>query len=141
MNVVVDANIVVKWFIAEEDSEDALALRARADVLAPDIMLIEYRNALLSKVRRRVLSIDEARRFEREINGIDIAIVPSEPLLEHAFRIALDLGEPIYDCIYLAAAVTANRILITADAAFVAAAGKSSFGPRIKLLSALATGI
>src|SRR5688500_12044467 len=102
MNVVVDANIVVKWFIAEEDSDEALALRAWADALAPDIMLIEYRNALLSKVRRRVLSIDEARRAECEIDGIDITILPSEPLLEQAFRIALDLGEPIYDCIYLA---------------------------------------
>ena len=136
MNVVVDANVVVKWFIVEKDSDEALALRLRDDLLAPDIMLIEYRNALLNKVRRRAISTEEARRAEREIVGTGVAIVPSAPLLEQAFEIALDLGEPIYDCIYLAVAIATDRVLVTADERFVTKVSASGLSPgRIALLS------
>ena len=60
--MIVDANIVVKWFVAEDDSDAALALRLQGDLFAPDVMLIEYRNALLNKVRRQAISLNEARR-------------------------------------------------------------------------------
>jgi predicted nucleic acid-binding protein len=41
-------------------------------------------------------------------------------LLHRAFIIALDLTEPIYDCIYLAAALATDRKLVTADVRFAA---------------------
>ena len=140
MNVIVDANIVVKWFIAEEDSDEALALRLRNDLAAPDVMLIEYRNALLNKVRRGAISIEEARRAEREIDGVTVTIIPTAPLLEQAFKIAIDLSEPIYDCIYLAVAVATDRVLVTADERFAAKVTASRINPgRIALLSSLRT--
>ena len=48
--MIVDSNIVVKWFVAEDDSDTALALRLQGELFAPDIMLIEYRNALLEVI-------------------------------------------------------------------------------------------
>ena len=138
--MIVDANIVVKWFVAEEDSDAALALRLQGELFAPDIVLIEYRNALLNKVRRQAISPDQARRAEREIDGVGITILPSAPLLGDAFRLALDLREPIYDCIYLAAAITSDRILVTADERFAAKVRKSAgSADRIKLLADLRT--
>jgi predicted nucleic acid-binding protein len=67
-------------------------------------------------------------------------ILPSVPFLTHAFALALDLGHPIYDCIYLAAAVASDRILVTADERF-AAKVRTSVGSaeRIKLLADLRT--
>jgi predicted nucleic acid-binding protein len=136
--VIVDANIVVKWFVAEPDSRAALDVRSRGNLVAPDILLVEYRNALLNKVRRRVISPAEAQRAEREIDDAGITIISAQPLLGHGFQLALDLGEPIYDCIYLAAAIATDRIFVTADERFAAKVSASNAGQnRIKLLSSL----
>ena len=138
--MIVDSNIVVKWFVAEDDSDTALALRLQGELFAPDIMLIEYRNALLKKVRRQAISPDEARRAEREIDSAEITILPSAPLLNDAFQLALDLREPIYDCIYLAAAIVSDRVLVTADQRFAAKVrGADGASDRIKLLADLRT--
>lgn len=137
MAVVVDASIVIKWFVAEEGSATAIALRAEQDVLAPDLLLIECRNVLLTMVRTKKLSRGDALRAESDIGASGIAIVRSEPLLREAFALALDLGEPIYDCIYLAAAIATNRTLVTADARFAKAANRSpATKGRVALLGA-----
>ncbi len=136
--MIVDANVVLKWFVAEDDSDAALALRLQGGLFAPDVMLIEYRNALLNKVRRRAISPDEARRAERELDGVGITIIPSAPLLGEAFQLALDLQEPIYDCTYLAAAIASDRILVTADQRFAAKVeGSGTAQNRVKLLASL----
>ena len=137
MKFVVDASVALKWLVAEADSEVALALRADNAIIAPDLLLIECRNALLSKVRRRELKRAQAQDAERELGAIGIEIVASSALLPEAFAIALDLAEPIYDCIYLATAIAADCKLVTADERFAAKASKSSAGQdRIELLGA-----
>jgi predicted nucleic acid-binding protein len=138
MNVVVDASVVLKWFVTEEDSAAALLVRTEHDIAAPDFLLIECRNALLNKVRRRELDRAQADDAESALDaiGLGIEILPSPPILRHAFTIALDLAEPIYDCIYLAAALATDRKLITADEHFAAKVSKSRFGEnRIQLLA------
>jgi predicted nucleic acid-binding protein len=122
MRVVVDASVVVKWLVAEEDSEAALFVRTSHDVAAPDFVFVECRNALLSKFRRRELQRREAEEGQSTLEKIEagITILPTLPMLRRAFAIAVDLGEPIYDCIYLAAALATDRKLITADERFAA---------------------
>jgi predicted nucleic acid-binding protein len=135
--VVVDASVVIKWFIDEDDSAIALALRTEHDVMAPDLLLIECRNILLSKVRHKQLTTEDALQIESDIGASGIEIVPSDPLLPQAFALALELREPIYDSIYLAAAIAADRKLITADVRFVAAANRSAATRgRVELLGA-----
>ena len=116
MNVVVDASVALKWLIAEDDSATALQIRAKHGILAPELLLIECRNALLTRVRRQRIRRSEAEEAERALNAdrLGIDVVPSSALLQHAFTLALALHEPIYDCIYLAAALATERILITA---------------------------
>ena len=137
MNVVVDASVAFKWLIDENGSAAALALRAENDILVPDLLLVEARNALLTNVRRKKLSIEQARRAEREINAFGVDVVPSGPFLDLAFEIALELGEPIYDCIYLAVAAVTDRTLVTADERFAAKVAASPAGRnRVRLLAA-----
>jgi predicted nucleic acid-binding protein len=141
MNVIVDASVVLKWLIAEEDSELALLVRANHDIAAPDFLLIECRNALLSKFRRRELRREQAEEGQSALEEIETAmtIVPSLLVLRQAFLIALDLAEPIYDCIYLAAALASDRKLVTADARFAAKAARLRLAEnRIALLHSLA---
>jgi predicted nucleic acid-binding protein len=142
MNVVVDASAVLKWLIFEDDSEAALQVRTSHDVIAPDLLLIECRNVLLTKVRRGELHHSEAEEKQRAFEEIEsaMAIVSSSPLLRQAFTIALDLAEPIYDCIYLAAALAVDQTLITADGRFAAKAARSRFGKnRVTLLRSMSS--
>ena len=53
MKVVVDASVAVKWFIAEQWTEESRKLLAgRIDRHAPDLILAETTNVLWKKARR-----------------------------------------------------------------------------------------
>jgi len=56
------------------------------------------------------------------------------PLLTPAFALALEFNHPIYDCIYLAAALATGRTLVTADTRF-AAKLPDAMRSRVKLLA------
>ena len=58
----------------------------------------------------------------------------SEPLIPSAFRLALELEHPLYDCIYLALAVETKAKLITADGKFVTACQRGGYGGHVSLL-------
>ena len=138
MDLVVDASIAFKWLVTEADSEAAVSLLENHTIVAPDVLLAECRNAALTHVRRGTISIEQAKQAERDLEALQLHILPSVPLLTHAFTLALDLGHPIYDCIYLAAAITTDRIFVTADEKFAAKAQRSIKGSdRIRLLASL----
>jgi len=110
-------------------------------MIAPDLLPIECRNAFLNKIRRRELSVAAARRLERDLDAIEIEILPAAAFLSRAFAIAIELGEPIYDCIYVAMAVTTERVFLTADKEFALVVGNSSLGrERVMLLADLVAG-
>ena len=137
MAVVVDASIVIKWLVDEDDSPLALALRAKQNTSAPDFVLIECRNVLLTKTRKKLLLPGDAVRAESAIGAIGLELLPSQRFLTEAFALALELGQPIYDCIYLAAAIATECTLVTADARFAKTANLvAAFKGRVALLDA-----
>jgi predicted nucleic acid-binding protein len=142
MNVVVDASVVLKCVITEEDSAAALRMLANHDIAAPDFVLIECRNALLAKLRRQELQRIEAEEGQSALDQIALAItiLATVPMLRQAYAIALDLAHPIYDCIYLATALATDRKLVTADVQFATKATRlRSAENRIALLHSLST--
>ena len=140
MDLVVDASIAFKWLVTEADSEAAVSLLQNHDIVAPDVLLAECRNAALTHVRRGTISIEQAKQTERDLEALQLHTLPAVPLLPHAFALALELGHPIYDCIYLAAAIASDRILMTADERFaVKVQGTLGMRDRIKLLADLRT--
>lgn len=128
MDLVVDASIVVKWLVVEDDSETALRLRREHNLVAPDLLLIECRNAALTRLRKGELTIEEAAQVDRELLTMQFRIVPSTPLLSDAFEIATEIQHAIYDCVYVSAAIATNRLLVTADTSFAA---KVAASPRL----------
>ena len=134
--IVVDASIVIKWLVDEDDSPLALALRATQNTSAPDFVLIECRNVLLTKTRKKLLLPGDAMRVENAIRGVELELLPSQRFLTEAFALALELGEPIYDCIYLAAAIATECKLVTANARFAKTANRfAASKDRVALLS------
>jgi len=117
--LVIDASIAVKWVVEEDGTPEALALRQRARLIAPELLVAECANILWKKVRRNELSQEEALLAARLLQGAEIELLPTRSLLEPATRISIEIDHPAYDCIYLALAVEHKCQFVTADEGFL----------------------
>ena len=125
MVLVVDASIAAKWLFEEEGTSEALALRASAKLIAPDLLIPECANILWKKVARGELLEEEARFAAGLLASADVEVHPMRSLLASAIQLALELNHPAYDCFYLALAVKYDCPLVTADKRFLSRAGQS----------------
>jgi predicted nucleic acid-binding protein len=57
---VIDASIAVKWVVEEDRTAEALALRQRSKLIAPQLLVAECANILWKKVQREELLKKEA---------------------------------------------------------------------------------
>lgn len=126
---------MLKWVLPEPLSSEAAALRYTA-LLAPDLCFIECANALWRQVRHDGLTLEEAERLLVILRGLGVETVRSEALLPAALRLAVELGHPIYDCLYLSLALERGCDVMTADRRFHQAAGRTAYSRRVRLLGA-----
>lgn len=132
---VVDASIAAKWLVEEEGSETALALQTE-DMLAPALLRIEIANLLRTLTGKRVVSAADAFELFRFFQSAPVTIVDHDDELERrALEIALEMGHPIYDCVYLALAERTGRVLVTADQRFLRALAGSELASRATSLA------
>ncbi|SFF75490.1 Predicted nucleic acid-binding protein, contains PIN domain [Novosphingobium sp. CF614] len=123
--IVVDASLAVKWYLREALTFKALDILYEhgGGIIVPDLFVSEVTGAL---VRRA--NIDKARRPDSEIaiarfmglfeTDALTAIRSAPETLTRAAALAMDLGHPLKDCIYLALAMERECPLVTADAKF-----------------------
>jgi predicted nucleic acid-binding protein len=123
MTLVVDASVAVKWVLPESGSEEAAALRRHdMDLIAPSLIIAEIGNALWKKVLRGQIEGRDALPALRTAIAHFSEIISFEDLVEAAIQLAIDVRQPIYDCLYLALAQREGVPLITADEDMLAAA-------------------
>lgn len=116
---VVDASLVIKWFIPEIHSEAARRwLEAPHDYLAPDLLFSEAGNAVWKKVRRKELEEIEGRQLVTDLAHVAVETVPTRSLVEDALGLALTAGVTVYDAMYLALAVRLETEVVTGDDRF-----------------------
>jgi predicted nucleic acid-binding protein len=113
--LVIDASIAVKWVVEEKGTPYALALRGRALFLAPDLLVAECANIFWKKTQRRELARDEALLAARLLAAGEIELVPTRNFLKSATALAIALGHPAYDCLYMAVALDRGCPFVTAD--------------------------
>ncbi|MDB5367192.1 MAG: hypothetical protein JWM77_3119 [Rhodospirillales bacterium] len=136
MTTIVDASVVVKWFLPESDSEAATALLERDDLAVPRLCPIEVANALWRRRRSDQLTRSEYAGLIEELTRLPVALLDDGVLLAGAAALAADLDQPIYDCIYVEAAIRNDGELITADRRLVEAVRrKRDLRGRVRLLS------
>ncbi|MFA6020232.1 MAG: type II toxin-antitoxin system VapC family toxin [Rhodospirillales bacterium] len=111
---VIDASVAIKWVIEEEGSLQALTLR-QSRLFAPDIWCSECANVLWKSYQRQSLTLEEAVTAAALLESADIEIISSRPLMERAVRMAVEIGHPVYDCVYVLAAIDLDMPLVTAD--------------------------
>lgn len=116
---VIDASIALKWVIEEEGTPEALALRQKAKLMAPELLVAESANVLWKKVRRDELLKEEALLAARLLQAAEIELLPARNLLETSLRMSIEIDHPAYDCVYLALAVENKCHFVTADERFL----------------------
>jgi len=114
---VVDASVVVKWFVSEENSAEALALRDafvgdRMALFAPSLMPFEVVNALCQASAEEEFLLESSRSLTKY--GIHLQGL-SGPYFERVVRTARRNGVSVYDASYLALAEQIGCKLYTAD--------------------------
>lgn len=123
--LVIDASVAVKWFIAEDRSDDALRiLNTDADLIAPSSILYEIFHALWDAARRRRLPAHRIAALADAVLTPFTALTPMENLYTPAAAIARAHPLAIYDCAYLALAQREHAELVTADERMFAVARK-----------------
>jgi predicted nucleic acid-binding protein len=133
---VLDASVVIKWFIPEVDSPAALKLRASGAVFAaPDLLFVESANILWKLVKRGEVEPERATAIIEEIADASWFVHTSRSLSRDAMDLALASGASAYDASYVALAVRLNTSCITADRKLVEKMRKTAAANYVILLA------
>jgi predicted nucleic acid-binding protein len=134
VSIVVDASVALKWVLDEPSKESADALLDE-ELIAPALWLIEAANALWKRAQRGDISAEEAKERLAELYNAPVTTIAIEQDLAGAAELANVLGHPVYDCLYLAAALREDTYVVTADRRFYFVVDKSlDFRGRVRLL-------
>lgn len=143
--IVVDASVIVKAIVREPDAERALAFLDEngGRLQGPDILMSEVASAIVRSANARLCSLVEAN--ERLTSWHEVWLLglvePHRLTIEQlgvAAALAIDLGHPLADCVYLGLAIALDCPLVTCDAKFAAKARVPY--PRVALLADVTTG-
>lgn len=139
---VVDASLVVKWFVPEVHSDAARKwLHAAHDYVAPDLIFPEAGNAMWKKVRRGELTPEDARRLVTDISTIAVEAVSMRALVSDAHALAVATGLTVYDATYLTLAIRLETQVVTGDDRFARKLAEHPLlAPHIRSLEDVALG-
>ncbi len=117
-NLVLDASAAAKWFLQEENTEEAVRLRdAHIDgtisLAAPDLLIYEVANALNFHPKTTLSDLDANLRelFELDMDLVAPSTEYSSQILESARKLSIT----VYDASYVALSEMIATSLVTAD--------------------------
>ena len=119
---VVDASVLTKWFMEEEDRDRALGLRelhtsGRSTLFVSELTFLEILNAIRYGPKAKEEDGAEALHV---LQNLHLQVKPTDfELLRKANAIAWAYKITIYDALYVALAEKVGYPLITADEAMV----------------------
>ena len=99
-------------------------LESDSPLFAPDLMAVEATNAWWKKRRRGEMEPADVEQAVTLLLALGIGWTPAAALLRPAARLAVDLGHPVSDCLYLALAAAHAAPFATADERLRRAAGR-----------------
>jgi len=116
--IVVDASVVVKWFVEEKYSKEALIIRdsfteGLVDIVAPPLLYFDVLNALKYS---GAFGEDELKKIACILEDYQFTVYDLKGVYaERVVEIAMRKGITIYDASYVALALIEGVDLYTAD--------------------------
>ncbi len=140
MKKVVDASIVIKWYIPEENSDASLGLLRKwlldgDEIVVPALLFYEVTSVLRKAIVKEIITYKEAEDIIEHLHGLGLFTkLGNEILHKDALRLAQTYNcFTAYDTSYLALAIEEGCEFWTADKKFYnTIKGKL---PRINLLA------
>ena len=133
--VVLDASVVVKWFVREKYTEAALRVRddygaGRADIWSTELLPFEVLNALRYNPN---FGVEELKSSASALEHFRLALHPVlGELAEASLSDAFSYGITFYDAAYHALALLLGRKMYTADEKLLAKVAKSKGAAHIE---------
>lgn len=118
ITLVADASVIVKWFLVEDYSEDAIRVKTshvnlETKVVVPTLARYEILNALKYSNK---FGTQEMCQITNDLESYQFFEVPLDGEIgEAAVRIASDFGITIYDSSYIAVGKVRKLDVFTAD--------------------------
>jgi len=123
-----DASVAVKWFVDEKYSERARALlgeyaEGRLRLFAPSLVEYEVANALRY---HPLIQVSDAQIVQAvaALRGAQIPISPTIAVWSKALELSRSHVISVYDAVYIAVALAAAAICVTADDELIRMLGK-----------------
>ncbi len=113
MEIVVDASVIIAVIVNEPDKYRLIELTQDADLLAPNSIHWEIGNAFSAMLKRKRVTLEQARQAIQEYGKIPIQFVDIE--LEQALEIADELGIYAYDAYLIQCALKYACPLLSLD--------------------------
>ena len=137
--IVVDASLAAKWMLWEADSRDALRflIHHGGTICGPDLLFTEVAGAIVKRANmKKGIGADALEALRKwTIAWGEHVVKPhrvTQRRLYEAGKLALTLGHPLKDCIYLGLAIELSCDLATCDERFRDKA--TEIYPAVKLL-------
>lgn len=118
---VVDASVVLKWQLEDEDHvPESLAVledyrHGRISLLVPDNIRYEVAGAIRTAVSRGRISTENGRLAIEAFLGLELRTIRSSSLIVLAYATATAYHRSLYDGLYVALAQLARSPLVYAD--------------------------
>ncbi len=124
--------MALKAYLEEDLAEEALrVLQAgrdgSAELLAPALILPEFRHALTKRNRRGELSSSEVQEIWERFGDYPLDFFEIEPLVPRAAEISGETGCTVYDAIFVALAESEGIVVLTADRKLIKALDGTPF--------------
>jgi predicted nucleic acid-binding protein len=133
---VIDASVVIKWYVPEANYEAARAMRTGETALAaPDLLFAETANILWKLVHRGEMTASRAIEIIAEVAAAPFITISNESLAQDALDLAIATGLTAYDASYVALAMRIDKILITADEKLVRKLAGTRSANQVRLLA------
>ncbi|NAS88981.1 PIN domain nuclease [ANME-1 cluster archaeon AG-394-G21] len=120
MKLVLDANVIAKWFIEEENTDKAIKIRdnfvaGKLAILEPSLLIYELGNVFWKHPVKSPEDVENDFKALFEI-GLEFCTVREPVFLKNVFEHGRKFGITFYDAVYVTLAEKEDCKLITADA-------------------------
>jgi predicted nucleic acid-binding protein len=115
---VLDASVILKWFIEENYSDKARKIQddylaGKINLIVPDLLLYEVSNALRFN---RSFSESDIKQVLDSLSELRLDVFPvNYELAKSAVKISYNFKLTVYDAIYVSLAIETKSDFITAD--------------------------
>ena len=115
--LVLDASVIVKWFLHEENSDKARIIRSKLEngdisIIIPELLFLEISNSLrYNKIKEKNILIANKILFDADFEIVHL----NEEIMLKTIENSVKHGITIYDALYVTLAQASGTFLITAD--------------------------